>query len=274
MEPQTLISQPIQNQLGVASAAALYPDRLQLRAIGGRSENLRAMVIARYANLESGIGWYRRRVHLKNLISVTAAASLVFGKRLIDLIGAALLLAILSPLFLLIGVLIKLESAGPALFPQTRVGKWGKQFTMYKFRSMCADAESRKDELLDQNEMHGGVIFKMKRDPRITRIGRIIRRGSLDELPQLWNVLKGEMSLVGPRPPVPAEVEAYSLSERRRLDAKPGITCIWQVSGRSQLTFLQQVELDVTYIESQSIRGDLKLLLQTVPAVLTGRGAY
>jgi lipopolysaccharide/colanic/teichoic acid biosynthesis glycosyltransferase len=274
MEPQTLISQPIQNQLGVASAPTLYPDRLQLRAVGGRSENLRAMVIARYANLESEIGWYRTRVRLKNLISVTAAASLVFGKRLIDLIGAALLLAILSPLFLLIGALIKLESAGPALFPQTRVGKWGKQFTMYKFRSMCADAERRKDELLDQNEMHGGVIFKMKRDPRITRIGRIIRRGSLDELPQLWNVLKGEMSLVGPRPPVPAEVEAYSLSERRRLDAKPGITCIWQVSGRSQLTFLQQVELDVTYIESQSIRGDLKLLLQTVPAVLTGRGAY
>ena len=269
-----MISQPIQNQLGVASAPALYPERLHLRAVGGRSENLRAMVIARYSDLESEIRWYRTRVRLKNLLSVCAAAGLVFGKRLIDLAGALLLLVMLSPLFLLIGALIKLESDGPAFFPQTRVGKWGKQFTMYKFRSMCADAERRKDDLLDQNEMHGGVIFKMKRDPRITRIGRIIRRGSLDELPQLWNVLKGEMSLVGPRPPVPPEVQTYSLGERRRLDVKPGITCIWQVSGRSQLTFQQQVELDVTYIESQSIRGDLKLLLKTVPAVLTGRGAY
>jgi len=274
METRSLISQPVQNQLGVAAAATLHADRHQLRAVGGKNENLRAMVIARYANLESEIGWYRARVRLKSLISVTAAAGLVFGKRLIDVAGALVLLLMLSPLFLLIGALIKLESDGPALFPQTRVGKWGKCFTMYKFRSMCADAERRKDDLLDQNEMRGGVIFKMKCDPRITRIGRLIRRGSLDEPPQLWNVLIGEMSLVGPRPPVPAEVAAYSLGERRRLDVKPGITCIWQVSGRSQLTFLQQVELDVAYIESQSIRGDLKLLLKTVPAVLTGRGAY
>lgn len=145
---------------------------------------------------------------------------------------------------------------------------------MYKFRSMCADAERRKKELLDHNEMHGGIIFKMKSDPRVTRMGKIIRRGSLDELPQLWNVLKGDMSLVGPRPPVPPEVSRYSLGERRRLDVKPGITCIWQVSGRSQLPFQRQVELDVVYIESQTIWGDIKLLLKTVPAVLLGRGAY
>jgi lipopolysaccharide/colanic/teichoic acid biosynthesis glycosyltransferase len=176
--------------------------------------------------------------------------------------------------FLLIAASIKLDSSGPIFFTQLRVGKWGKRFSMYKFRSMTCDAERRKNELVDQNEIPGGVIFKMKRDPRVTRIGRLVRRSSLDELPQLWNVLRGEMSLVGPRPPVPAEVDTYSLDERSRLEVKPGITCTWQVSGRSELPFRQQVDLDVAYIESQSLRGDLKLLLKTVPAVLMGRGAY
>jgi lipopolysaccharide/colanic/teichoic acid biosynthesis glycosyltransferase len=145
---------------------------------------------------------------------------------------------------------------------------------MYKFRSMYTDAEARKAELLAENEMSGGVTFKMQRDPRITRIGRFIRKASIDELPQLWNVIKGDMSLVGPRPPVPAEVDEYSLSDRRRLEVTPGITCIWQVSGRSDIPFPEQVELDVRYIESQSLLTDLKLLWQTVPAVLFGRGAY
>jgi lipopolysaccharide/colanic/teichoic acid biosynthesis glycosyltransferase len=237
-------------------------------------ENALGLVMARYAGLESEIGWLKARTLLKSLLRVGAYASAGIGKRLIDVAGAVLSMIVLAPLFLLIAILIKLESRGPVLFPQIRIGKWGRPFTMYKFRSMCADAERRKDELLRQNEMHGGVIFKMKCDPRVTRIGKIIRRGSLDELPQLWNVLKGEMSLVGPRPPVPVEVSRYSLGERRRLDVKPGITCIWQVSGRSQLPFQRQVELDVAYIESQTMWGDFKLLLKTVPAVLLGRGAY
>jgi len=128
--------------------------------------------------------------------------------------------------------------------------------------------------MVKQNEMKGGVIFKMKEDPRITRIGKFLRRGSIDELPQLWNVLKGDMSLVGPRPPLPSEVQEYTLADRRRLEAIPGITCLWQVMGRSAIPFSEQVELDAAYIESQSLRQDLTILLKTIPAVLSGRGAY
>jgi lipopolysaccharide/colanic/teichoic acid biosynthesis glycosyltransferase len=145
---------------------------------------------------------------------------------------------------------------------------------MWKFRSMYMDAEARKAELMAQNEMAGGVIFKMKDDPRVTKVGKFIRKTSIDELPQLWNVMTGEMSLVGPRPPVPPEVDQYSLSDRRRLEVIPGITCIWQVSGRSEIPFDQQVELDVQYIESQSFWTDIKILLKTVPALLFGTGAY
>jgi lipopolysaccharide/colanic/teichoic acid biosynthesis glycosyltransferase len=164
--------------------------------------------------------------------------------------------------------------AGPILFKQTRVGRWGRLFTMWKFRSMYIDAEARKAELMAQNEMAGGVIFKMKDDPRVTKVGKFIRKTSIDELPQLWNVMTGEMSLVGPRPPVPPEVDQYSLSDRRRLEVIPGITCIWQVSGRSEIPFDQQVELDVQYIESQSFWTDIKILLKTVPALLFGTGAW
>jgi exopolysaccharide biosynthesis polyprenyl glycosylphosphotransferase len=195
-------------------------------------------------------------------------------KRAIDIAGSIGLLMLLSPLLIAIAILVKLSSRGPVFYRQTRVTKWGRLFEMYKFRSMAADADQRAKDLLAQNEMAGGVTFKMKRDPRITRIGRLLRRGSIDELPQLWNVLRGEMSLVGPRPPLPSEVAKYSLAERRRLDVTPGITCIWQVSGRSEIPFERQVELDVAYIESQSLRGDLAILLKTIPAVLMGRGAY
>jgi exopolysaccharide biosynthesis polyprenyl glycosylphosphotransferase len=228
----------------------------------------------RYAEIESKIGWHLVRFQVKNIVRAAANAGAGIGKRAVDVAGAGLLLLALAPLFLIIGILIKLDSEGPAFFRQVRVGKWGKHFRMFKFRSMSCDAERRKNELLAQNEMHGGVIFKMKRDPRVTRMGRIVRRYSLDELPQLWNVLRGDMSLVGPRPPLPTEVHNYSLDERRRLDVKPGITCIWQVSGRSQLPFRAQVDLDVAYIESQSLWGDIKLLMKTIPAVITGRGAY
>ena len=238
------------------------------------NEKLLSLVVDRYAGLESEIARHQARFQLKSLVRAIANASADAGKRIIDLAGAGLLLVALSPVLLLIAILIKLDSRGPVFFKQLRVGKWGKRFTMYKFRSMTYDAERLKEELIKQNEVPGGVLFKMKHDPRVTRVGRFVRRSSLDELPQLWNVLRGEMSLVGPRPPVPAEVDTYSLSERRRLDAKPGITCTWQVSGRSQVPFRQQVDMDVAYIESQSVWGDLKLLLRTVPAVLIGRGAY
>jgi exopolysaccharide biosynthesis polyprenyl glycosylphosphotransferase len=238
------------------------------------NEKLLESVTDRYIGLESVVARHRTWLQLNSFLRLIASASTDVDKRLFDLVGAILLLIILSPVFLVIAVLIKLDSGGPVFFKQSRVGKWGKRFVMYKFRSMTWDAERRQGELVDKNEIPGGVIFKMKCDPRVTRVGRLVRRSSLDELPQLWNVLKGEMSLVGPRPPVPVEVASYSLHERRRLEVKPGITCTWQVSGRSQLPFRQQVALDVAYIESQSLWGDIKLLLRTVPAVLVGRGAY
>ena len=196
-------------------------------------------------------------------------------KRFTDVVVALSMILVLSPLFLVVAACIKLTDRGPVLFWQKRVGKWGQEFPFPKFRSMLLNAEQLKDTLIDQND-HGQatVTFKMKNDPRVTWIGKIIRKLSIDELPQLWCVLKGEMSLVGPRPPVPREVELYTLADRRRLDAVPGLTCIWQVSGRGDIAFNQQVELDVDYIECQSFWGDIKLLLKTVPAVLLGKGAY
>lgn len=195
-------------------------------------------------------------------------------KRSLDIVGSLVGLALLAPLFGLIALLIMLEDGRPVLFRQVRVGRHGSLFWMYKFRSMYRDAEARLKELQQTNESSDGVIFKMRADPRITRVGKRIRKASIDELPQLWNVLRGEMSLVGPRPAIPGEVAQYTLQDRRRLDAKPGITCFWQVSGRSTIPFRQQVQLDVQYIESQSLLLDIALLLKTIPAVLTGRGAY
>jgi exopolysaccharide biosynthesis polyprenyl glycosylphosphotransferase len=194
-------------------------------------------------------------------------------KRLLDIIISIIMLIILSPLFMLTALVIRIDDRGPVIFSQTRVGRKGKRFTIYKFRSMEVRAEEKKDHLMDLNES-GSIIFKIKEDPRFTRIGKIIRKTSIDELPQLWNVLKGNMSLVGPRPPVPNEVEKYGYRDLGRLDVKPGLTCIWQVSGRSNIDFEGQVKLDLQYIESQSFWTDIKLLFKTVPAVLLGRGAY
>jgi lipopolysaccharide/colanic/teichoic acid biosynthesis glycosyltransferase len=194
-------------------------------------------------------------------------------KRLVDITGSFALLLVLSPLFALIGLLVKLEDGGPVFFAQTRVGRHGREFKMYKIRSMCMDAERQLDQLLGANEHREGVTFKLKDDPRITRVGKWLRKLSLDELPQLYNVLIGNMSLVGPRPPVPREVAVYSLADRRRLSIKPGITCIWQISGRSEIDFSGQVKLDVLYIERQSLATDLWILLRTLPAVVSGRGA-
>lgn len=195
-------------------------------------------------------------------------------KRLFDIVLSFLALILLSPLFLLIAIIIKMTSRGPVFFVQERVGYYGRSFLFYKFRSMYVDAEARKRALMEQNESKDGVIFKMKNDPRITSAGRILRKTSMDELPQLLNVLLGDMSLVGPRPPLPSEVQQYSLEDRKRLNVKPGITCIWQVSGRSDIPFKKQVELDKEYIQSQSLWNDLLVLLKTIPAILSGRGAY
>jgi lipopolysaccharide/colanic/teichoic acid biosynthesis glycosyltransferase len=194
-------------------------------------------------------------------------------KRLIDLAGASALLLALSPLFLVVAFAVK-STGGPVLFWQMRVGLWGSEFPFPKFRSMVVNAEQLKAALITLNQHGSGVTFKMKRDPRVTWIGRIIRKLSIDELPQLWCVLTGDMSLVGPRPPLPAEVARYSLKDRRRMDVKPGLTCIWQVSGRGDIPFDKQVTLDLEYINSRSVALDLLLLLRTIPAILTGRGAY
>jgi lipopolysaccharide/colanic/teichoic acid biosynthesis glycosyltransferase len=195
-------------------------------------------------------------------------------KRGLDVALALTALVLLAPLLLIVAALIKLTDGGAVLFWQTRVGRWGREFAFPKFRSMIPNADRLMAQLLAQNDHKEGVTFKMRRDPRITWIGRLIRKLSIDELPQLWCVLKGDMTLVGPRPPVPREVAKYTLAQRRRLDVTPGLTCIWQVSGRSNLDFPRQVELDVEYIENQSLWLDCKLLVKTVPAVLTGHGAF
>ena len=180
---------------------------------------------------------------------------------------------IFSPLYLLIAALIRLEDGGPAIFAQTRVGRFGKEFKMYKFRSMKPDAEALLGDLLARNTHKEGITFKIKNDPRLTRSGKWLRKVSFDELPQVWNVLKGDMSLVGPRPPLPREVAKYSLAHRRRLLVKPGITCFWQIGGRSEIDFSGQVKLDVQYIEDRSLWTDVKILVKTLPAVAEGKGA-
>ena len=196
------------------------------------------------------------------------------SKRLLDIVISCAALLAATPLLLLAALLIKLEDGGPVLFWQTRIGKWGRPFRFPKLRSMVVNAEALRVQLHEANEHGGdGVTFKMKNDPRITRVGRILRRASIDELPQLYCVLVGDMSLVGPRPALASEVARYSLDDRRRLDATPGLTCSWQVSGRAEIPFPEQVRLDVEYIEQQCLKEDLSLLLRTIPAVISGRGA-
>lgn len=192
-------------------------------------------------------------------------------KRTVDILASSTVLALCLPLFALIWLAIRLDSPGPIFFRQTRSGFNGRRFTLYKFRSMIRNAEERLDELKASNEMTGPV-FKMTNDPRLTRVGRILRRTSLDEFPQFWNVLRGDMSLVGPRPPIPKEVEQYEPWQRRRLSMKPGITCIWQVSGRNKIGFEDWMKMDLQYIDCWSLWLDLKILALTVRAVLWQTG--
>ncbi|MFR9070481.1 sugar transferase [Paraclostridium tenue] len=194
-------------------------------------------------------------------------------KRIIDILGSSIGLIILSPIFILVAILIKLEDPkGKIIFKQDRNGKNAKIFKMYKFRSMIHNAEELLASLQEKNEMNGPV-FKIKEDPRITKIGKFIRKTSIDELPQLINVLKGDMSLVGPRPPIPREVEQYNDYQMQRLSVKPGITCIWQVSGRNDIDFDEWVELDLKYIRERSTLLDLKLIFMTIPALLGDKHA-
>jgi exopolysaccharide biosynthesis polyprenyl glycosylphosphotransferase len=193
-------------------------------------------------------------------------------KRALDIVVSGVALVVLSPVIVGGAVLVALTSRGPVLFRQNRIGLNGRLFTLYKFRSMRSDAEARKHELAAFNEM-SGPVFKMKNDPRVTFVGRWLRRFSVDELPQLWNVLVGDLSLVGPRPPTPDEVERYERWQRRRLSVKPGVTCLWQVSGRNEIDFEDWMKLDLQYIDSWSLKLDLKILLRTIPAVLSARGS-
>lgn len=194
-------------------------------------------------------------------------------KRTFDLLITLSSLPFVLPIMLLTAIAIKLDSPGPVIFKQERVGRWGRKFTCYKLRSMHTDAEFRKVDLMDSNEADE-VIFKMKNDPRVTRVGRLIRKLSIDELPQIFNVIKGDMSLVGPRPPVPIELESYPFDAFRRLEAMPGLTGLQQVSGRSELPFRRWVELDVEYIRDQSLKKDIEIILKTIPVAISGKGAY
>ncbi|OQO83705.1 UDP-phosphate galactose phosphotransferase [Enterococcus casseliflavus] len=198
----------------------------------------------------------------------------LFVKRIIDIFGSLIGLVVLSPLFLIVAYKIKKEDpSGPIFFSQERVGKNGKTFKMYKFRSMCVDAEEKLEFLLQHNEVQG-AMFKMKEDPRVTKIGKFIRKTSIDELPQLWNVIKGEMSLVGPRPPLIREVLEYTSFSKQRLLVKPGCTGLWQVSGRNHVGFEEMVELDLKYISNQSLVNDFKIILKTFKIIILPNGAY
>jgi lipopolysaccharide/colanic/teichoic acid biosynthesis glycosyltransferase len=228
-----------------------------------------------YIATQSATGRWRLKFHVEfqrmvwrwHVIGGQAA------KRLLDIVASTIFLLVFSPLYLLIALAIWLEDGRPVFFTQIRVGQFGREFRMYKFRSMCHNAEAKLQELLAKNCHSEGVTFKIKNDPRLTRVGKWLRKLSFDELPQVWNVLKGDMSLVGPRPPVPREVAKYSVSDRRRLAVKPGITCLWQIGGRSEIDFSGQVKLDVGYIETQSFWQDVKIIVKTVPAVASCKGA-
>lgn len=220
----------------------------------------------------------RLRLRLRLQAKLLAWKAVIFFahglKRVFDIVASGCALVAASPIFALTALAIKIEDGGPVFFKQMRIGFRGKQFPMWKFRSMVVNAEALKAQLQTQNEMQGGVLFKMKNDPRITKVGHFIRKYSIDELPQFWNVFVGDMSVVGPRPALAREVAEYTPEDRQRLLAKPGITCLWQVGGRSEIDFAGQVRLDVQYIRSSSLWTDLKLLFLTIPAVLMGKGAY
>jgi exopolysaccharide biosynthesis polyprenyl glycosylphosphotransferase len=214
-----------------------------------------------------------QRLGGRHYVGFVPVAAVSWFKRAVDLVLVSLGLLVLAPVLLLVAAAIKLDSPGPVLFRQERVGKNGRRFWIFKFRSMCLDADRQLEKLRLRNEATG-PLFKIREDPRVTRVGRVLRRWSIDELPQLLNVLRGEMSLVGPRPPLPSEVEQYEDWQLGRLRAVPGLTGLWQVSGRSEVPFHDMVRLDLHYIRNWSMALDIEILLRTIPAVLSNRGAY
>jgi lipopolysaccharide/colanic/teichoic acid biosynthesis glycosyltransferase len=242
---------------------------MQWELVHSESHNLQAPLL----------GWRRTSRHCRVMGERVWLGASEFGysavKRLLDITLATLGIVVLSPLLLLVSVAIKCTDWGPVLYKQQRVGRNGRVFPFFKLRSMVRSADTLRGELASQNH-HGDrcVTFKIPNDPRITRVGRWIRKLSIDELPQLWCVLTGDMTLVGPRPPLPSEVAQYRAKDRRRLAVTPGLTCIWQVSGRGDVPFSKQVRMDIDYIERRSLWLDLKLLAKTIPAVLGHKGAY
>ncbi|MDO5396834.1 MAG: sugar transferase [bacterium] len=217
--------------------------------------------------------WKNRNVKCNTDETLPKKTLYEFLKRLIDIFGAALGLLLASWIIAIAAIAVKLEDGGPVFFSQIRVGKDGKFFKMYKLRSMVVNAAEQKKELMHKNECDG-PIFKIENDPRITKVGEFIRKTSIDELPQLVNILKGDMSIVGPRPPLGHEVMQYDEYAMRRLSVKPGLTCYWQCSGRSGLDFDEWMRLDMKYIEDRGFWTDIKLIFKTVPAVFKGDGAY
>jgi len=237
----------------------------------------RTQLINRFNDIDLPLNLYREEMEFqirRMLWWIATDGSLKF-KRFIDITASSMGLLVLSPLLITTAAAIKIEDpSGPVFYGQERVGMHGRMFRMYKFRSMVKDADRLRAQLMEQNESKAGVLFKMKNDPRITRVGKFIRKYSIDELPQIYNVLKGDMSIVGPRPHLVSEMEQYGVKERDRLEVTPGLTCLWQVGGRSLLDFNQQINLDRRYIQNQSLWGDMKLILKTIPVVLSGSGAY
>lgn len=263
-------------------------DQVVFALSGADTEHLGAMIAAcgRYGAKASVIPQYNDFIPATPTVEAAGSLKLInvrstpdkgplwaFVKRAMDLIIALMGLVLASPIMAVTAIAVKRCDGGPAIFAQERMGKNGTRFKMYKFRSMYVDAEERLAELQKFNQVNGPA-FKMENDPRVTPVGRFIRKTSIDELPQLWNVLKGEMSIVGPRPPIPREVEQYSDWDWGRLAVKPGLTCYWQVSGRSDLGFDEWMRLDLKYVEEQGFLTDLKILLKTVVVVLRGDGAY
>jgi lipopolysaccharide/colanic/teichoic acid biosynthesis glycosyltransferase len=221
------------------------------------------------SNLAARAGVHARRASLRLRLWLRDRRPI--ARRALDVVASALGLVLIAPVLLLAITALKVESRGPALFTQERVGRAGRSFRMYKLRSMYVDAESRKAALA---KLGGGIRFKLRRDPRVTTVGRILRKYSIDELPQLFNVLRGDMTLIGPRPAIWSEVNLYDTRALRRLEVPQGLTCLWQVGGRSDLSFEKQVDLDLQFIDAVDGPGELSILLRTIPAVITGRGAY
>jgi exopolysaccharide biosynthesis polyprenyl glycosylphosphotransferase len=262
---------------GVIVAGGSYSSAADLRRLGWTLQGLELdMLVVPSLTDIAGPRVHMRHVAGLPFVQVEEPQSDRAGgwaKRLFDVVVAASLVVVLSPVLLLLALLVRLQDGGPALYRQRRVGANGVQFDMIKFRSMVVDAEVRLSELADANE-HDGVLFKIREDPRITRVGRFIRKFSIDELPQLFNVLRGEMSLVGPRPPLVTEYEQYEQDTHRRLLVRPGMTGLWQVSGRADLPWSEAVRLDLYYVDNWSMVIDLVIMVKTVKAVLFTNGAY